>query len=78
MAIRVAFRVFVFCFRGHVRNPFFLFFFFFFVLISFSNDFLRLFRVISKFVSNKVGIKKSRLFVVLKVSFAKKITTSTF
>ena len=54
------------------------FFFFFFVLISFSNDFLRLFRVISKFVSNKVGIKKSRLFVVLKVSFAKKITTSTF
>ena len=74
MAIRVAFRVFVFCFRGHVRNPFF----FFFVLISFSNDFLRLFRVISKFVSNKVGIKKSRLFVVLKVSFAKKITTSTF
>ena len=77
MAIRVAFRVFVFCFRGHVRNPFFLFFFFF-VLISFSNDFLRLFRVISKFVSNKVGIKKSGLFVVLKVSFAKKITTSTF
>ena len=74
MAIRVAFRVFVFCFRGHVRNPFF----FFFVLISFSNDFLRLFRVISKFVSNKVGIKKSRLFAVLKVSFAKKITTSTF
>ena len=54
------------------------FFFFFFVLISFSNDFLRLFRVISKFVSNKVGIKKSGLFVVLKVSFAKKITTSTF
>ena len=74
MAIRVAFRVFVFCFRGHVRNPFF----FFFVLISFSNDFLRLFRVISKFVPNKVGIKKSGLFVVLKVSFAKKITTSTF
>ena len=52
--------------------------FFFFFLISFSNDFLRLFRVISKFVPNKVGIKKSGLFVVLKVSFAKKITTSTF
>lgn len=75
MAIRVAFRFFVFCFRGHVRNPFF---FFFFVLVSFSNDFLRLFHAISKFVLNKVGIKKSRLFLVLKVSFVKMIITTTF
>lgn len=74
MAIRVAFSFFVFCFRGHVRNPFF----FFFVLVSFSNDFLRLFHAISKFVLNKVGIKKSRLFLVLKVSFVKRIITTTF